>query len=390
MREILIVSSDFPYPPNHGGRKDVWNRIELLKNLGFNIDLICTVKDKPSPEELQHVKKYVHDLNIIDRDSKILNWMSLEPFQLKSRRQLKKLQILKKYDSVIVEGDYCFAICDNKDLRKKAGKLIYRMHNDEAKYFLQLSLSEKNLFRKIAYLLEAIRFYFVSRYYIKKFDEVWFISKDEQDRFKKILPQSKGIFLPPHVSYNDFRFPNNRNGYNVLFVGSLFMTNNKAAIRWYLNNVHDIVSREINYHLTIAGNSRNEPLTWIYQEINKTLNKENITVIDSPESLDTLYENNTVFINPMLHGAGVKLKTIEAIQKGLAVVSTPVGIEGTGLINNVHVKVSKNPEDFANNVITLLKNPSLRNNLINNAQEYIKREFDSTKKLQQSLLNKLV
>src|SRR5690242_3218534 len=38
-KKILIVASDFPYPPNHGARLDIWGRILALKQLGFAIDL---------------------------------------------------------------------------------------------------------------------------------------------------------------------------------------------------------------------------------------------------------------------------------------------------------------------------------------------------------------
>ena len=47
---ILVVCPDFVYPPNHGGRVDIWNRIKALNKLGVCVDIVCTVKNQPLDE----------------------------------------------------------------------------------------------------------------------------------------------------------------------------------------------------------------------------------------------------------------------------------------------------------------------------------------------------
>ena len=49
-KKVLLVASDFVYPPNHGDRVDIWNRILCLNKMGFKIDLVCTIKEKVPKE----------------------------------------------------------------------------------------------------------------------------------------------------------------------------------------------------------------------------------------------------------------------------------------------------------------------------------------------------
>ena len=65
-----------------------------------------------------------------------------------------------------------------------------------------------------------------------------------------------------------------------------------------------------------------------------------------------------ICVNPMHHGAGVKLKIINAIEFGLPVVSTSVGKEGTGLDNAVHLHVADTAEDFMKAIRHLLVHPT--------------------------------
>jgi polysaccharide biosynthesis protein PslH len=384
MKRILVVSSDFPFPPNHGGRKDVWEKIKAFKELNFKIDLICTVKKMPTDQEIDGAKSLVTNIKFVQRKNKARYLFSFLPIQLKSRKALEKIEIEENYSYIILEGDYVLPILNNKNI-SRGTKIIYRMHNDEAVYFDQLKNSEKNILKKFYYFSEQIKFKFVYKRITSKLPYIWFISKDEMDKFVSRNSNFNGAFIPPYVPTNSYIAKNIENK-NVLFIGSLFMINNQEAIKWYLENIHDKVSKEVkNYKFTIAGNSRGQSLQWLYQIIKKREYKKNINIYDTPTDLESIYLENSVFVNPMLHGAGVKLKTIEAIQKGLAVVSTKVGIEGTGLINKHHVYVAKNKNEFIEQVILLLKNDAEKRRIIESSQNYLKTEFNVLKKIRKYL-----
>jgi polysaccharide biosynthesis protein PslH len=385
MKRLLIVCPDFPYPDNYGGRKDIWNRIKLFFELGYYMDIICTVKENPRKEDIIVVKKYVQNVFILKRNRSLSYLFTRMPFQLKSRDKLAKFRLSREYDYIILEGDYVLPFLLNDDI-SDFNKIIFRMHNDEHTYFKQLCESEKHIFKKFYYYLESKRFKYIKEKYISNLKHIWFISKDEMDNFKSKNNNFKPLFLPPHVPENSYKLSSRvKKNRNVLFVGSLFMVNNKEAILWYLKNIHDLLSKIPGYCLTIVGNSKGTSLDWLYNSISLCESKDNIIVYDTPRDLSAIYNENSIFVNPMFHGAGVKLKTIEAIQNGLAVVSTKVGIEGTGLIDGKHVLVSDTPRSFLENIQRLMDDETLREQLIVNAQNYLRKEFNTINKIKEYL-----
>ncbi|WKB35519.1 glycosyltransferase family 4 protein [Terrilactibacillus sp. S3-3] len=199
-----------------------------------------------------------------------------------------------------------------------------------------------------------------------------------------------GLFVPPQVEKKSLKIKNIYDN-NVLFLGSLFMINNQEAIIWYLKNIHDFLSETVNdYKLTIAGNTRNQAIEWLRKKIRTCKYNNNIQIYDTPSDLEDIYKNNSIFINPMLNGAGVKLKTIEAIKYGLLIVSTKIGIEGTGLRNGEHVLVGNDVEKFKMGLLKLIRmDYSKKKQLSLNSQEYIEEEFDNTDKIKK-YLNDLV
>jgi glycosyltransferase involved in cell wall biosynthesis len=111
----------------------------------------------------------------------------------------------------------------------------------------------------------------------------------------------------------------------------------------------------------------------------------NILLCFDPEDLSGLYKRAAVFVNPVLRGAGIKLKTIHALQAGVPVVSTSIGMEGTGLIDRVHLVVADSADDFARGVSSLLGGRSLRARLVDSAQSFLAETYDYERNITKSL-----
>ena len=377
-KNILLVASDFVYPPNHGDRVDIWNRILCLNKMGFKIDLVCTIKDEIPNEYLNIVNKYVDKVILVNRKNKLIDMLRKKPLQLRSREGLKGVQFNKFYDYVILQGSYVLPIIQNKKLKYK--NIILRMNNDEAVYFKELCKSEKKYWRKLYYYIEAYKFKILDTILINKIPNIFFVSHDEMVKYKNKYSNINAYFMPTAVDMTmKKQLLNNK---NVIFVGSLFMANNKEAINFYIEKIHLLLNDIKGYTFIIAGNSKGEGIEWIKD---LAFNYSNINIIDSPEKLDDIYANASVFVNPMLHGAGVKLKTVNAIVNGLPVVSTTIGNQGTGLENGKHIYVADEPEKFARYIRMLLNSQEKRQQLVKNSQEYINLYYNQEKILSKYL-----
>ena len=87
--KILLEAGYFPYPANHGGKVDVWNRILGLHQLGFTIDLLFTDTLDITENELLFVKKYVNKLFPTQRKNRVIDLLKKKPLQVLSRNTLK-------------------------------------------------------------------------------------------------------------------------------------------------------------------------------------------------------------------------------------------------------------------------------------------------------------
>ena len=374
LNRFLLIEGDFVYPPNHGGRVDAWNRIITIHEMGGYIHLICTVKTYPRDDYMAVVKQYVDEITILPRKNRLLDMLYNRPLQMVSRRCLKHIKFEKAYDYIILNGSYVYDVLENDTLRVK--HKILRMNNDEANYFKGLGQAASSWAKKIYYYWESRKFKSFDEKLIRRIPNVMFVSYDELENYKRKYPWMNGCFLPTAVSL-DFKQRYLKNNC-VLMIGSLFMVNNQEGIKFYIENVHPLLNDISNYNLVIAGNSRGQSIKWLMKLAGEYTN---ITIYDSPDELEFLYNEASVFVNPMLHGAGVKLKTINAVIEGLPVVATTIGNEGTGLKDGCDIVVADKAEEIAENIRKLLLDKNYAEYIIKNGQKYIKENYNQKNKL---------
>jgi glycosyltransferase involved in cell wall biosynthesis len=80
---------------------------------------------------------------------------------------------------------------------------------------------------------------------------------------------------------------------------------------------------------------------------------------------------------PILAGAGIRVKIVEAMAAGRAVVSTPLGCEGLpGLEAGRHLLVAEQPRAFADAALRLLGDEALRERMAREARALAEAEYD--------------
>jgi glycosyltransferase involved in cell wall biosynthesis len=382
VERILLVANDFPYPLNHGAAIDMWWHIQTLKNLGFRVDVVVTVKAMPPGEDIQALKAEVDQLFIVQRQRGFKSAAAILPFQVKSRTALQTVALSKEYLAVVMVAEHVASILQNPNLR--AQKRILRLHNDEVRFFQELSKSSKNVLRKAFYESEAAKFRLLSPRVMSKCDALWFISDYEMKEHVKKFPadRKKAFFVPPRVDRNGMRHQK-LEGCGVLFVGTLGFANNSSAVEWYVSNVHRLLLDVVGYNFVVAGNT----VEGSAEAIKKlAISHQSITLYENPKEIESLYGGSAVFVNPVLRGAGLKMKTINAIQAGLPIVTTSTGIEGTGLMHQTHVLVADTAREIAECIRAIFNDRRMAHELVRSAQEFVAREFDQEKIIKESLL----
>ena len=92
-------------------------------------------------------------------------------------------------------------------------------------------------------------------------------------------------------------------------------------------------------------------------------------------TLREVYERSAIVVVPLLSGGGTKLKVLEAMAMGRAVVTTPVGAEGIGVRAGIEMEIASSEEEFAQRVDALLQDPQRRDRMAAAARALAERDY---------------
>jgi glycosyltransferase involved in cell wall biosynthesis len=381
MKRILMVAMDFPYPPGHGAAVDMWSRLLVLRQMGYRVDLLVTVNTIPSQDLMQIVQEHVANLWVVPRRRRLRSFLSFLPFQVRSREDLQNIHLEQTYDAVVLESEYVAGFLKNPAVRH--AKVILRIHNEQVGYFRDLAEGAGSWLKKLYYYSESLRFRFYSPQVICKCDLLWFISESERQKHVSNHPEHalKSYFVPTQVNPHTLQ-PFAARGQTALFIGTLTITHNTDAVAWFIEHVHPLLCDLEGYAFQVAGRTAGQPLPQLKQLVQRY---DNVLLEEDPVSLEGLYHNAAVFVNPVICGAGVKIKLIQALEAGMPVVSTSMGMEGTGFEHSVHLLVADTPLQFAACVRKLILDRALAQSLVRNAQAFLAARYDMKANMQETL-----
>jgi polysaccharide biosynthesis protein PslH len=140
----------------------------------------------------------------------------------------------------------------------------------------------------------------------------------------------------------------------ILLVGNFAYEPNVDAALYFSQLIFPLVLQSVpNAKLFIVGNEPPPSL------LSLTLNKQ-IEVTGYVDSLIPFYNLANVVVCPLRIGGGVKVKVLEALKAGKAIVSTSIGAQGLDVKTCQAVIVADEVTDFVKNVVRFLQNPEVR------------------------------
>lgn len=153
----------------------------------------------------------------------------------------------------------------------------------------------------------------------------------------------------------------------VLFTGAMNRPENTSAVTWFIDKIWPRVSAAVpNCRFVIAGANPPESLT---EKVRLTPGAMLTGFVDS---LEPWYAEASVFVAPLITGAGVKFKTIDAMLRGVPIVTTQVGAEGIDA-PELFSTLTDDPGEFADGVIAALRSSDTELTL--RAQQWAERVY---------------
>lgn len=370
---ILYITPYIPFPNNKAANLFISKRIKLLSKI-YQVELLSITNGKYDTNINSHkISKYVSSFDFVNRDNVSIGAICKaiifnEPlFNILSKSIIDtiKNKIEKnKYEFIIVEHSYLAAMIV-KSLLAIAPKVISVFHNIETDYF-------HDLYKKTSFLNPKKYFYFIeyrgcqkveSELYTSGSKAFWFLSSQDLE-FVKNHTKNKNLLLSSTISFDLKQHIANEKKYDLLYMGQLDNQRNLHGLEWFVKNVWTLLEKE-NLTFAIAGRGNLEK---IKQLINKY---KGIDIVGEVENLDDIFSKSKITIIPIFNTIGVQTKLFDSLAQGNVVICTEDAINGTNFVDEQHLLVAKDENDFKDRILSVLSDES--------KYEYIYKNLESLK-----------
>lgn len=390
--KVLQISNKIPYPEKDGGALAINAITEDLLKAGFTVKLLAMNTKKhfidigSIPAKFRnerHLETVVMDTSVkpINALASLLRGKSYNISRFESDEfssKLKEILQKEKFDIVQLEGIY-LAPYLHLIRQNSHAPVILRAHNVEWKIWHKLATEGKNKIKR-AYLLKLSRQ--LKKYeekVINDFDGIATITKHDLDYFKATGCKVKMINIPFGVDISKYTPKETKHPGSLFFIGALDWLPNLQGLDWFLKNIWKKVHAkfpETQFH--IAGRKMPESL--------RKGNHPGVVFHGEIENAKTFMQEYDIMIVPLLAGGGMRVKIIEGMAMGKAVITTVMGIEGIECSIGKDVLVEDSADTYCDAVCHAIKDPKFRIGIGEHGRKRVEEHYNIERISQQLLL----
>ncbi len=282
------------------------------------------------------------------------------------RQKFRELIATEAFDLVHYEMLHTAQFYGETDLPS-----LLSQQNVDSAIWRRLAQETGNPVRKFLYWTQQCAFERYERKMIPNFDVIACASEIDQAYFQRTCPQSRIEVIPNGVDVQNYQ-PDfaSRAEMQLMYIGSMDWYPNEDAVFFFANEVLPKIHKKLP-NVTFSAVGSNPSM-----RLQKLANNRQIIVTGRVPEIKPYFAQTTVFVVPLRIGSGTRLKILEALAMGKAVVSTSVGAEGLDLVSGEEIFIADEPEAFAEAVLRLLTTPSLRQRIGENGRVRVVKDYD--------------
>jgi sugar transferase (PEP-CTERM/EpsH1 system associated) len=392
-KKILILTPQFPYPPHQGTTLRNHNiiaglaqrhQVHLLafgdpaESQGTPLDDLCQsvqVLSPPQRSMSQRLKGLLFST---------LPDMAQRLPSPAFRAALADTLVREEPDVVEVEGielaQYLFQVADSRR-EGVCPLLVYDDHN--AEYILQQRAFETDLRQPRRWVAAAYSFvqWRRLRAYERRAcltaDRVAAVSEADAEALRGLVPGLQPAIVPNGVDMDYYTVPiaalagrETPGVQDLVFTAKMDFRPNVDAVLWFVRDVLPLIRRESpETRFWAVGKSPHPRLAPLAGD-------PGVVLTGWVEDVRPYIAGAGVCAIPLRIGGGTRLKVLEAMAMGKAIVSTSLGCEGFGLVPDQELVIADEPAEFAAAVLALLRNPERRERLGLAARRFADSRYD--------------
>jgi GT2 family glycosyltransferase len=203
---------------------------------------------------------------------------------------------------------------------------------------------------------------------IMQSDVTFSYSDVEIEVIRGLVPETTKLARMPWVVECHARELPYRETRDILFLGGFNHPPNVHAAKFFARRVMPLLRDQLpGVSFNIIGSGA--------RVVVPELVSDRVRVLGYVPSLDEYLGRARVFVAPLLAGAGLKGKVLDAISHAAPCVLSPVAAEGTGLTDGVDCLIANSPEEWADRVTRLYSDEALWTRMSINAFELARTRY---------------
>ena len=378
--KILFLSPTVPFPLTDGGRIRVFN---LLKQIATRSDVtLLALETQPADAdgvaELQQLGIQVHlvpnapTLPRVSFGTLVTAFLKQQPITIARyalpayRQKFRELVATEGFDLVHYEMFHTAQFRMDTDLPG-----VLSQQNVDSEIWRRLCGETTNPFYKFAYWTQQLAFQRYERVISPKFDAVTCTSDIDAAVFQRHCSEDTIEIIPNGVDITHYQpdFTSEAPAH-LIYIGSMDWYPNEDAVAFFADEALPQIQEKVpDVQFSIVGGNPSA-------RVKRLAEREGIVVTGRVPEIKPYFAEATVFVVPLRIGSGTRLKILEALAMGKSIVSTSVGAEGLDLKDRKEIFIADEPIAFADAVIRLLTDPTLRRRIGKNGRARVEQDYD--------------
>ena len=378
-----MLTPYLPYPDASGGQIRTQNLLKHLRH-DHDITLFSLIKSKREEQYIPILEKdFCTKVKVFYRPphpwmlgSILRTGFSLSPFLVvrnfswEAKKAISEELVTGNYDLIHAETYYAMPHIPKTNL-----PVVLVDQTIEYKVYQHYATETAPFFLRPLLAIDVAKMKYWERFYWRQADKVIAVSDVDRDEMRKIEPNLDVEIVPNGVNLDFFKKTENwhRKTPVILISNNFKWLQNIEAAEILLEKIFPLVRIAVpNAKVLVVG-----------QHIPKSISKfagKNIEIRSLPEDdvqgTVKAYQQASIFASPVKGPGGTRLKNLAAMACQLPMVTTSVGAAGLKLTPEEDVLIADSPEDFARQLVRLIKHPDLSKKIAKNARVIVEENFD--------------
>jgi glycosyltransferase involved in cell wall biosynthesis len=376
--KVLVLDEEIPFPLDSGKRIRTWN---LLKRLAksHSVHLLCYGLSNDASCAALRAEGVV--LHLVD-PPKALTGLALYIRLLANLPSRYPFSVTKHYsprfqsalDDLLKNEDWDLVQCEwtpyARFLSKVNDPTLITTHNVESQIWRRRAENSGGLIERVFFRLQEWKMARFERRCLRKARAVTAVTEADA-RTMKSWGVDRVTVVPncvDHKFYGWAEWRENRN--EILSIASLDWFANADAVDYFAQKILPLIQAEKpDTVFRVVGR---RPPDWLKAKLSEL---PGVEFVGEVEDVRPHLERASVVVVPLRIGGGSRLKILEALAAGKAVVSTSIGAEGLDLESGQQLLTADTPDDFARQVSKLLRSPQERRELGSRGRDLVVQRF---------------